>query len=252
MFLYPIINPGCAGSFSYFQAMENGSATQTSEQINNTLHQITIISASPDLSSHYVPVKLEEYEPPGLSAKKLLKKAKDHCQCDRRCITSFLFKLFPVIEWLPHYSIKEQLLGDIISGLLVGIVAIPQSISYSILASQDPIYGLYTNFFCAIIYFAMATSRHNCVGSFGVLCLMIGESVNRQLKLAGYELDDSVPNATLNGTIACDKSCYAITVATALTFLVGLYQVRLLYIRCKVLLPMFISFEESVCTQMPF
>ncbi|KAJ6668015.1 hypothetical protein lerEdw1_016336 [Lerista edwardsae] len=203
--------------------MESGTATQTSEQSDNMQ-----LSSSPESSSHYVPVKLEEYEPPGVSAKKLLKKAKENCQWDRQSLISFFLKLFPVIEWLPRYSVKEQLLGDVISGLLVGIVAIPQSISYSVLASQDPIYGLYTNFFCAIIYFAMATSRHNCVGSFGVLCLMIGESVNRQLKLAGYESGaDLVSNATLNGTVACDKSCYAITVATALTFLVGIYQILL-------------------------
>lgn len=220
-----------------FQAMEGGTATQTSEQSDNM--QLSSLAES---SSHYVPVKLEEYEPPGLSAKKLLKKAKENCQCDRQSLTSFFLKLFPVIEWLPRYSVKEQLLGDVISGLLVGVVAIPQSISYSVLASQDPIYGLYTNFFCSIIYFAMATSRHNCVGSFGVLCLMIGESVNRQLKLAGYDSDigaDSVSNATLNGTVACDKSCYAITVATALTFLVGIYQVRVLHIHCNMLLIVF-------------
>lgn len=188
-------------------------------------------SSLPESTSHYVPVKLEEYEPPDISVKKILKKAKENCRCDHKSIALLFLKLFPVFEWLPRYSIKEQLLGDIISGILVGIVAIPQSISYSILASQNPIYGLYTNFFGAIIYFAMATSHHNCVGSFGVLCLMIGESVNRQLRIAGYETDAgagaaTLANATLNGTVACDKGCYAITVATALTFLVGLYQVR--------------------------
>ncbi|XP_010185730.1 PREDICTED: sulfate transporter-like, partial [Mesitornis unicolor] len=140
---------------------------------------------------------------------------------------------FPVLDWLPHYNIKTQLLGDVISGLLVGIVAIPQSISYSLLANQDPIYGIYTNFFCNIIYVAMATSRHNCVGSFGVLCLMIGQSVNRHLQLAGYSDDNTgsllVGNSTSssNGTGVCDRSCYAITVALSLSFLVGLYQILL-------------------------
>ncbi|XP_062977613.1 sulfate transporter-like [Elgaria multicarinata webbii] len=205
--------------------MENGINTLMSEKSNDVLNL-----PSPQPSSHYVPVKLEEYETSGLSIKKLLKKAKESWRCDQQSIISFFVKLFPVVEWLPRYNVKEQLLGDIISGLLVGIVAIPQSISYAILASQDPIYGLYTNFFCAVIYFALATSHHNCVGSFGVLCLMIGESVNRQLKLAGYESDtgiDLLANATLNGTVTCDKGCYAITVATALTFLVGLYQILL-------------------------
>nr|XP_020636176.1 sulfate transporter-like [Pogona vitticeps] len=204
--------------------MNTDTTAQNSEHSSNTLS-----SASPP-SSYYVPLKLDEYETSGFSIKKFLKKAKESCKCDRQSIIHFFIKLFPVLEWLPRYSIKDKLLGDVISGILVGIVAIPQSISYALLASQDPIYGLYTNFFCPIIYFAMATSHHNCVGSFGVLCLMIGESVNRQLRLAGYESDtgaDLALNVTLNGTLACDKSCYAITVATTLTFLVGLYQILL-------------------------
>ncbi|KFP72082.1 Sulfate transporter, partial [Acanthisitta chloris] len=159
------------------------------------------------------------------------KKAREVCTCNHQTIPTFLCRLFPVLDWLPHYNIKTQLLGDVISGLLVGIVAIPQSISYSLLASQDPIYGIYTNFFCNIIYVALATSRHNCVGSFGVLCLMVGQSVNRHLQLAGYSDDSSslLGNTTSssNGTAACDRSCYAITVALSLSFLVGLYQILL-------------------------
>ncbi|NXA32132.1 S26A2 protein, partial [Eudromia elegans] len=163
----------------------------------------------------------------------ILKKARGICLCNYQTIITFFCRLFPVLDWLPRYKVKTQLLGDVISGLLVGIVAIPQSISYSLLANQDPIYGIYTNFFCNIIYFAMATSRHNSVGSFGVLCLMIGESVNRHLQLAGYNDDSAgsllMGNSTFstNGTDACDRSCYAITVALSLSFLVGLYQILL-------------------------
>uniref|UniRef100_A0A8C0HP67 STAS domain-containing protein n=1 Tax=Buteo japonicus TaxID=224669 RepID=A0A8C0HP67_9AVES len=148
----------------------------------------------------------------------ILKKAREVCTCNHQTIIAFFCQLFPVLDWLPRYNIKTQLLGDVISGLLVGIVAIPQSISYSLLASQDPIYGIYTNFFCNVIYVAMATSRHNFVGSFGILCLMIGQSVNRHLQLAGYSGDSSgsslVGNSTSfgNGTGACDRSCYAITI----------------------------------------
>lgn len=119
-----------------------------------------------------------------------------------------------MLDWLPWYDVRTQFLGDGISGLLVGTVAIPQSISYSLLASQDLIYGIYTNFFCNIIYVAMATSRHNFVGSFGVLCLMIGQSVNWHLQLAGYNDGSTgsvlVDNSTSpgNGMATCDRSCY--------------------------------------------
>ncbi|KAG8578601.1 hypothetical protein GDO81_010554 [Engystomops pustulosus] len=73
----------------------------------------------------------------------------------------------------------------------------------------------------------MATSRHNCVGTFGVLCLMVGQSVNKQLIAAGYpEEGDIILNSTLefNETV-CGRGCYAITVATSLTFMAGIYQI---------------------------
>ncbi|KYO20148.1 sulfate transporter [Alligator mississippiensis] len=204
--------------------------TQKAEQNTEAQSSLELQNSS----FHYVHVKLEEHEPTDLSTKELiLKKAKEACKCNHQSIITFFCKLFPVLEWLPRYQIKEQLLGDVISGFMVAIVAIPQSISYSLLASQDPIYGLYTNFFCCIIYFAMATSHHNSVGSFGVLCLMIGQSVNRQLRLAGYGEDDAgfalQMNSTFssNGTATCEKSCYAIKVGISLSFLVGLYQILL-------------------------
>ncbi|NWH54777.1 S26A2 protein, partial [Fregata magnificens] len=159
----------------------------------------------------------------------ILKKARGVCTCNHQTIITTFCQLFPVLDWLPRYNVKMQLLGDVIPGLLVGIVAIPQSISYSLLANQDPMYGIYTNFFCNIIYVAMATSRHNFVGSFGVLCLMIGQSVNQHLQLAGYSNDNTVSSlvgnstSSSNRTGACDRSCYAITVALSLSFLVGLY-----------------------------
>lgn len=175
-------------------------------------------------------ISLEEHEPTGFSSKEfILEKAR--AACTPRSLGSSLRRLLPVLEWLPQYSPRTQLLGDVISGLLVGIVAIPQSISYSLLANQDPIYGIYTNFFCNIIYAAAATSRHASVGSFGVLCLMVGQSVTRHLQLAGYGdssagLGDNSSSPS-NGTEGCDRSCYAITVALSLSFLVGLYQVQM-------------------------
>ena len=34
--------------------------------------------------------------------------------------------IVPILDWLPSYSVKENLLKDIIGGLTVGIMHIPQ------------------------------------------------------------------------------------------------------------------------------
>ncbi|KAG7329334.1 hypothetical protein KOW79_007508 [Hemibagrus wyckioides] len=124
-------------------------------------------------------------------------------------------------------NIKDWILGDLMSGLIVGILLVPQSIAYSLLAGQDPIYGLYTSFFSSIIYTLLGTSRHISVGIFGVLCLLVGQVVDRELALAGY-LGDQSGNFTIpeNSTIPqCDRSCYAIVIGATVTFTAGVYQV---------------------------
>ncbi|XP_069725371.1 uncharacterized protein [Phaenicophaeus curvirostris] len=151
------------------------------------------VSLTPEETpANFTHIKLEVYEPTDFSIKDLiLKKAREICICNHQTIITFFYQLFPVLDWLPRYNVKTQLLGDAISGILVGIVAIPQSI-----------YGIYTNFFCNIIYVAMATSHHNSVGFFGVLCLMIGQSVNRHLQLAGYSDDNAGSSLVGNSHLA--------------------------------------------------
>lgn len=38
----------------------------------------------------------------------------------------FILKLIPVLKWLPEYSIKEYLPGDVTAGITVAVMHIPQ------------------------------------------------------------------------------------------------------------------------------
>ncbi|XP_075065702.1 sulfate transporter [Mixophyes fleayi] len=179
---------------------------------------------------------LEEKEKKSISLQtKVTEKLKKTCSCSANKAKDMLFSFLPVLHWLPDYKLKEYLLGDAMSGLIVGILLVPQSIAYSLLAGQEPIYGLYTSFFACIIYFLMGTSKHIHVGIFGVLCLMVGEIVDRELQAKGYDRLENqgsqslAVNETLyvNQTVRmmCDRSCYAITVGATVTFMAGVYQV---------------------------
>ncbi|VDP11419.1 unnamed protein product [Onchocerca flexuosa] len=81
---------------------------------------------------------------------------------------------FPIFHWLPRYSWKRDLNGDIIGGLTVGIMQVPQGMAYANLASLPPIYGLYTSFFTSVFYMLFGTSRHVSIGVFAVASLMVG------------------------------------------------------------------------------
>ncbi|XP_026187049.1 sulfate transporter [Mastacembelus armatus] len=156
---------------------------------------------------------------------------KKHCLCTPNKAKSKILNFLPILKWLPHYQLREWLLGDLMSGLIVGILLVPQSIAYSLLASQDPIYGLYTSYFSSIIYALLGTSRHISVGIFGVLCLLVGQVVDRELALAGYLTESNSSTVLLpgqgNSSVGggCDRSCYAITVGATVTFTAGVYQV---------------------------
>lgn len=167
----------------------------------------------------------------------VIKKLQKSCQCSPTKAKNTIFGFLPVLQWLPKYDLKKNILGDVMSGLIVGILLVPQSIAYSLLAGQEPIYGLYTSFFASIIYFLLGTSRHISVGIFGILCLMIGEVVDRELHKAGYDtahtaLSSGVASdksTSLNQTSdwLCDRSCYAIAVGSTVTFMAGVYQVTM-------------------------
>ncbi|KAI2810169.1 hypothetical protein BLOT_001327 [Blomia tropicalis] len=81
--------------------------------------------------------------------------------------------LFPIIDWLPKYSIKSDLLPDLISGITISILHIPQGIAYSLLAGLGPVNGLYVSFFPVLIYVLMGTSPHISIGTFAIASIML-------------------------------------------------------------------------------
>ncbi|XP_032251229.1 sulfate transporter [Phoca vitulina] len=192
-----------------------------------------------DQCTPYRRIHMEPQEKPSTNFKQFVtKKLQKSCRCSPAKAKNMILGFLPVLQWLPKYDLKKNILGDVMSGLIVGILLVPQSIAYSLLAGQEPIYGLYTSFFASIIYFLLGTSHHISVGIFGILCLMIGEVVDRELHKAGYDTAGNVPStlgmvsngsASLNQTSdwLCDRSCYAITVGSTVTFMAGVYQVAM-------------------------
>ncbi|XP_056434278.1 sulfate anion transporter 1 [Gadus chalcogrammus] len=186
--------------------------------------------------------RVRKAQPP-LSA--LRSRVKEEVACSMPRARSTLLGFFPVVSWLPKYKLQEYVWGDLMSGVIVGIILVPQAIAYCLLAGVQPIYGLYTSFFANIIYFFMGTSRHVSVGIFSLMSLMVGQVVDREVFQAGFDLSDTDPGS-FNGTgvasnlsaatvevmgVVYSKECYAIAIAAALTLLAGIYQVLMAVFR---------------------
>ncbi|CAK5077373.1 unnamed protein product [Meloidogyne enterolobii] len=98
------------------------------------------------------------------------------CFCSFSDLFHFFLSFLPIFGWLPSYNFKENLAGDFIAGITVGVVHVPQAIAYAILAGLEPVYGLYTSFFSVLFYAIFGTSRHVSIGPFAILALMTGIS----------------------------------------------------------------------------
>lgn len=48
------------------------------------------------------------------------------CSCSKSRMVEFLYGLFPILSWLREYK-KLWIVGDVVAGLTVGVVHIPQS-----------------------------------------------------------------------------------------------------------------------------
>lgn len=83
----------------------------------------------------------------------------------------------PILNWLPTYN-KSQLKGDLIAGLTVGIMLIPQGMAYAMIAGLPPIYGLYASIAPLIIYAIFGTSRQLAVGPVAMVSLLVAAGVS--------------------------------------------------------------------------
>ncbi|MBT3628164.1 MAG: sodium-independent anion transporter, partial [Rhodospirillaceae bacterium] len=57
----------------------------------------------------------------------------------------------PILDWLGNYR-KSDLSGDLIAGLIVTIMLVPQGMAYAMLAGLPPQVGLYASVLPLILY----------------------------------------------------------------------------------------------------
>lgn len=96
-----------------------------------------------------------------------------------------LEKVFPFLKWFRGYS-TAGLRSDLISGLTVALVLIPQSMAYAQLAGLPPYYGLYAAFLPPMIAALFGSSRQLATGPVAVVSLMTFASL-APLATAGSE-----------------------------------------------------------------
>ncbi|XP_062854208.1 solute carrier family 26 member 6, like [Trichomycterus rosablanca] len=150
---------------------------------------------------------------------------KNSLRCSIPRLKRRLVECLPVLYWLPRYSIRDYGMPDLVSGISVGIMHLPQGMAYALLASLPPVFGLYSSFYPVLIYFFFGSSRHISIGTFTILSIMVG-SVTERLAPDENFLIINGTNVTEEVDITA-RDLYRVQVAAATTVLGGLIQVIL-------------------------
>ena len=113
------------------------------------------------------------------------------------------------MDWLPRYN--KTLFGkDLVAGITVGIILIPQGMAYAMIAGLPPVYGLYASLFPILIYAFLGTSRQIAVGPVAMDSLLVAAGL---------------------GTLAISGVQNYILMALFLSFMVGAFQLIFGFLR---------------------
>ena len=90
--------------------------------------------------------------------------------------TTLLKPLSPAAETVKHYSLGK-LRRDLLAGLTVSVVEVPQAMAYAIIAGVPPVYGLYTSILQGIIGALLSSSEHMTTGPTNTQSLLIASAI---------------------------------------------------------------------------
>ncbi|MFT6934717.1 MAG: SulP family sulfate permease [Maribacter sp.] len=94
-------------------------------------------------------------------------------------------RFFPFLQWVTTYK-KSYFTKDLIAGLTMGIVLVPQAMAYAMIAGLPPVYGLYAAFLPVLTYVFLGTSRKIGVGPVAMDSLLVAAGLGT-LSIAGPE-----------------------------------------------------------------
>lgn len=80
-----------------------------------------------------------------------------------RQLGHYFVSLFPFLNWIGRYNL-QWFMGDLIAGVTVGAVVVPQGMAYAQLAGLPVQFGLYSSFMGVLVYWFFATSKDITIG----------------------------------------------------------------------------------------
>ncbi|XP_053685715.1 solute carrier family 26 member 10-like [Sabethes cyaneus] len=208
----------------------NNGYQHEAEEVRVKADKLQLTMARPNYQQEELNTEMNYSKPKRRVADEVMSSVRSFSMAD------YIKSVFPIVAWIPEYPWKSWFMADLISGFTVGIMHIPQGMGYAMLAYLPPIVGLYMAFFPVIVYIFLGTSRHNSMGTFAVVSILISKTI-LQYSTAGGAMSGSVAG---NDTLAAVAGEQIVTrgpieVAATLTFAVSLWQILFYFCRMGVL-----------------
>ena len=127
---------------------------------------------------------------------------------------ALFLRFVPFLTWLPELRKAKTLQADILAGITVALVLVPQSMAYAQLAGLPAYYGLYAAFLPPMVAAVFGSSRQLATGPVAVVSLMTAAALEPLATAGGAEF---------------------VTYAVLLSFMVGVFQMSLGLLRLGVL-----------------
>ncbi|MCJ7515920.1 MAG: SulP family inorganic anion transporter [Dehalococcoidia bacterium] len=89
----------------------------------------------------------------------------------------FSLAFIPILQWLPHYQWRQWLRADVIAGITLWGVVVPEGMAYAGLAGLPPQAGLYTILAALVAYAIFGTSRQLVVVATSASAVMLAATL---------------------------------------------------------------------------
>ena len=147
---------------------------------------------------------------------------------DFKALVANPWRLLPFLSWIGKCKDSKVLTADLVAGITVALVLVPQSMAYAQLAGLPPYYGLYASFLPGIVAALFGSSRQLATGPVAVVSLMTAAALE---------------------PLALTPDMY-VAYAIALAIMVGIFQLMLGVLRLGVLVdflshPVVIGFTNA-------
>ncbi|CAD5222742.1 unnamed protein product [Bursaphelenchus xylophilus] len=96
-----------------------------------------------------------------------------------RQLLNILETYIPIFYWVPKYDLNKDFIGDLYSGVCLGLLSLAQGLAFSFLSGLPPVCGLYTTGIAAFVYVITGTSPFSFLGTNAIICYFFRNVLER-------------------------------------------------------------------------